>query len=431
LSPNQRLFVVATVSALVGAAFGAGLTQRLRAPEIVVREQAADQARGVVGAMYTPVGINALPGWTQDTVGQALPALKRSCAALKSLAPDAVIGNGPIARPAAAWHAACAQIEDTQDGDANVRATLERAFAPYRVSASSGTGRETTKGMFTGYYEAELNGSLVRTGTYQIPIYGLPRNLIVANIKNFLPKQTALPSGMPEVLVGRLDPDAAGQSQRRLQPYFTREDIDNNHAIAEDADVILWADDPVAVHILHIQGSGRVNLPDGQQVRIGFAGHNGRAFRGIGSILIEAGQLQPGGASMIAVRDWLRGHPDQATEFMNRNTRYIFFRRIQTAGANDGPIGAMGVSLTAGRSIAVDQGYIPMGSPVWLDLKDPDNVELQRLVVAQDVGGAITGPVRGDYFWGHGEDAFHKAARMKSQGSYFVFIPRPVAASGT
>jgi membrane-bound lytic murein transglycosylase A len=430
LSPNQRLIVVATVSALVGAAFGAGLTQRLRAPKIVVREQAADAARGLLGAMYTPVGITALPGWTQDAVGQALPALKRSCNAVKSLAPDAVIGNGPIARPAAAWHMACAQIQDTQDGDANVRATLERAFTPYRVSASSGAGRETTKGMFTGYYEAELNGSLVRTGNYQIPIYGLPRNLIVANIKNFLPKQTVLPSGVPEVLVGRLDPEDAGQSQRRLQPYFTREDIDDNHAIAEDADVILWADDPVAVHILHIQGSGRVNLPDGQQLRIGFAGHNGRVFRGIGSILIEAGQLPPGGASMIAVRDWLRGHPDQATAFMNRNTRYIFFRRI-SAGANDGPIGAMGVSLTAGRSIAVDPGYVPLGSPVWLDLKDPDNVELQRLVVAQDVGGAITGPVRGDYFWGHGEDAFHKAARMKSQGSYFVFIPRPVAASGT
>lgn len=422
------------MSALVGAVIGASLTLRLRPPE-VVREQPADQARGVVGAMYTPVGIAALPGWTEDTVVQALPALKRSCDALKSLAPDAVIGNGPIARPAAAWHAACAQIQDTQEGDANVRATLERAFTPYRVTASSGTGREISKGMFTGYYEAELNGSLVRTGNYQIPIYGMPRNMIVANLKNFLPKPAILPSGLPEVIVGRLDPGDAGQSQRRLQPYFTREDIDNNHAIAEDADVILWADDLVAVHILHIQGSGRVNLPDGQQVRIGFAGHNGRAFRGIGSILIEAGQLPPGGASMIAVRDWLRVHPDQAAEFMNRNTRYIFFRRIPPSGpgggANDGPIGAMGVPLTAGRSIAVDQGYIPMGSPVWLDLKDPDNVPLQRLVVAQDVGGAITGPVRGDYFWGRGEDAFHKAARMKSQGAYFVFIPRPVAASGS
>ena len=417
------------MSALVGAVLGAGLTQRLRPPDVVVRDQPADPAR-VVGAMYTPVGINALPGWSEDTVVQALPGLKRSCAALKSLAPDAVIGNGPIARPAAAWHAACAQIQDTLEGDAAVRATLERAFTPYKVSASSGTGRETAKGMFTGYYEAEFNGSLVRTGNYQIPIYGLPRNMIVANVKNFLPKSTVLPTGMPEVIVGRLNPEDAGQSQRRLQPYFTREDIDNNHAIADDADVILWADDPVAVHILHIQGSGRVILPDGQQVRIGFAGHTGRVFRGIGSILIEAGQLQPGGASMIAVRDWLRGHPDQATEFMNRNTRYIFFRRIPAGGANDGPIGAMGLPLTPGRSIAVDQGYVPLGSPVWLDLKDPDNVPLQKLVVAQDVGGAITGPVRGDYFWGHGEDAFQKAARMKSQGSYFIFIPRPVAASG-
>ncbi len=427
MSPNQRLLATALVSALVGAVIGVTVTKRLQPP--VVEREPADQVRAEPGAVYTPVGVSALPGWSEDTVVQALPGLKRSCNALKSLSPDTTIGNGPIARPAAAWHAACAQLENTQDGDANVRATLERAFMPYRVTASSGAGRETAKGVFTGYYESELNGSLVQTGAYQFPIYGPPRNLIVANLKNFLPKATQLPSGIPDTLVGRLDPEDAGAGQRRLQPFFTREEIDTGHVLADDADVLLWADDPVAVHVLHIQGSGRVNMPDGSQQRIGFAAHNGRAFKGIGSILLEAGMLQPGGASMIAVRDWLKGHPDQAIELMNRNTRYIFFRRIPAG--TDGPIGALGVPLTAGRSLAVDPRYIPLGAPVWLDLKDPDNVELQRLVVAEDVGGAITGPVRGDYFWGHGEDAFHKAARMKSHGSYFVFIPRPVGQPGT
>ena len=428
MSPNQRLIAVAVVSALVGAVLGVGITKRLQ-PPVVEHDQAADETRPEAGAVYTPVNVAALPGWSEDTVVQALPGLKRSCKALAGMSSDTTIGNGPIARPAAAWHGACAQLENTLDGDANVRSTLEREFTPYRVTASSGKGRETAKGMFTGYYEAELNGSAVQTGKYQFPIYGPPRNMIVANLKNFLPKQTQLPAGIPETLVGRLDPDGVGQGQRRLQPFFSREEIDQGHAIAEDADVLLWADDPVAVHILHIQGSGRVNLPDGSQVRIGFAGHNGRAFRGIGAILTEAGMLQPGQGSMIAVRDWLKGHPDQAIEFMNRNTRYIFFRRIPADSG--GPIGALGIPLTAGRSIAVDPRYIPLGAPVWLDLKDPDNVELQRLVVAEDVGGAITGPVRGDYFWGHGEDAFYKAARMKSQGSYFVFIPRPVAQPGT
>lgn len=422
MTPNQRLLAIAAVSALVGAVIGAGVTQRLLPPP-QPREQTADEPREL-GAVYTPVAVGALPGWSQDAVGQALPGLKRSCAALRGLSGDTTVGNGPIARPAAAWHAACAQIEATPDGDANLRATLEREFTPYRVASSAGTGRETPKGLFTGYYESELNGSLVQTGSYQFPIYGPPRNMIVANLKSFMAKPGPIPGGVPEVLVGRLDAEDAGLGQRRLRPYFTREEIDQGRAVAEDADVLLWADDPVAVHILHIQGSGRVNLPDGSQVRIGFAGHNGRAFRGIGSILIEAGMLPAGGASMIAVRDWLKQHPDQAAAFMNRNTRYIFFRRIPAE--SEGPIGAQGVALTAGRSLAVDQRYVPLGSPVWLDLKDPDNMELQRLVVAQDVGGAITGPVRGDYFWGHGEEAFQKAARMKSQGSYFVFIPRSI-----
>ncbi len=423
MTPNQRLLAVAVVSALVGAIAGAGVMQRmLPGPE--QREQARDQGPREAGAVYTPVAVTTLPGWSQDAVGQALPGLKRSCAALKSLSPDTTIGNGPIARPASAWHAACAAIQATPDGDANLRATLEREFMPYRVASATGAGRETPKGLFTGYYEAEFNGSLQQGGSYQVPVYGPPRNMIVANLKNFMPKSGPVPSGVPEVLVGRLDAEDAGLGQRRLRPYFTREEIDHGRAIADDADVLLWADDPVAVHILHVQGSGRVNLPDGSQIRIGFAGHNGRSFRGIGSILIEAGQLPAGGASMIAVRDWLKQHPDQAAEFMNRNTRYIFFRRIPAD--SEGPIGAQGITLTPGRSLAVDQRYIPMGSPVWLDLKDPDNVELQRLVVAQDVGSAITGPVRGDYFWGHGEEAFQKAARMKSQGSYFIFIPRPV-----
>ena len=290
MTPNQRLLAVAVVSALVGAIAGAGVMQRML-PRPEQREQARDQGPREAGAVYTPVAVTALPGWSQDAVGQALPGLKRSCAALKSLSPDTTIGNGPIARPASAWHAACAAIQATPDGDANLRATLEREFMPYRVASATGAGRETPKGLFTGYYEAEFNGSLQQGGSYQVPVYGPPRNMIVANLKSFMPKSGPVPSGVPEVLVGRLDAEDAGLGQRRLRPYFTREEIDHGRAIADDADVLLWADDPVAVHILHVQGSGRVNLPDGSQIRIGFAGHNGRSFRGIGSILIEAGQL--------------------------------------------------------------------------------------------------------------------------------------------
>ena len=160
-------------------------------------------------------------------------------------------------------------------------------------------------------------------------------------------------------------------------------------------------------------------------MRIGFAGSNGRAFKGIGSILLELGELRPGGASMIAVREWLRAHPDEAVKYMNQNNRYIFFRKLDPSETEDGPVGAANVSLTPGRSLAVDpRRYIPLGAPLWLDTKDPDEIPIQRLVVAQDAGAAITGPVRGDYFWGHGEEAFNKAARMKSTGGYVVFVPK-------
>jgi membrane-bound lytic murein transglycosylase A len=183
------------------------------------------------------------------------------------------------------------------------------------------------------------------------------------------------------------------------------------------------------VHVLHIQGSGRVTLPDGQIMRIGFAGSNGRTFKGIGSILLEAGALQPGGASMIKVREWLTQHPAEAAAYMNQNTRYIFFRQLDPSETEDGPVGAQGVSLTPLRSMAVDPRFVPLGAPVWLDTADPDGVALKRLMVAQDVGAAITGAVRGDIFWGAGEEAFSKAARMKSTGGYMVFVPRAAPAA--
>ena len=164
-------------------------------------------------------------------------------------------------------------------------------------------------------------------------------------------------------------------------------------------------------------------------IHIGFAGHNGHAFRGLGSILLNAGVLPQGQASMIAIRDWLKANPARAADYMNRNARYIFFRRLSDSEASDGPIGALGVALTPGRSIAVDQKFMPLGVPVWLNTNDPDGVKLQRLVVAAGYRGGHhrSGPRR-TIFWGHGEEAFFKAARMKSAGSYFVFVPKVAAA---
>ncbi len=420
---SKKIFVVAGASALIGAAVGALLTVQLRplpAPVVITKEVPAEaQKPPEVRAAYAPVEIENLPGWADDATLQALPALKRSCGLFRRKPAEAVVGEGLIARPAAGWHTACAALDAVTD-EQSLRAVLTAHFSAYSVAAVV-DGTSSTQGTFTGYYESDLKGSLTRGGIYQTPIYGPPRNLVTVNLQDFAENADPPPMGSPASIVGRV---VAQESGSQLKPYYSRAEIDAAGAIASDADVIVWAEDPVDVHILHIQGSGRVTLPDGHLIRIGFAGHNGLAFRGIGGILLKAGVLKPGQGSMISVRDWLRRHPEQAAEYMNMNARYIFFRRLDPAQTEDGPIGAFGVSLTPMRSIAVDPRFIPLGVPVWLDTSDPDGVPLQRLVSAQDVGSAIKGTVRGDFFWGHGSEAFAKAGRMKSDGQYFVFIPK-------
>ena len=421
-SPTRFLVIVLVAMAL-GAVIGASLVLRYRPQPPQVSSSTPPQPTAPAEpkeatVIYSPVDIGELAGWSQDSVQQALPAIRRSCAVLATKT-DAYIGAGPIARRPAAWINACAALEQVGDGDADLRNVLTQNFTPYRVALSraDGTTPDDT-GLFTGYYEAELHGSLSRGGNYQIPIYAVPRNLVSVNLKDFINDP---PGNLPGSLVGRVD-------NNQMKPYYTREEIDGLNVIADQADVLAWADDPVAVNILHIQGSGRVLMPDGQTLRLGFAASNGRMFRPLSAILRQANVLPQGSPmSMITIRDWLRQHSDQATDLMNKNARYIFFRKLNLASNDDGPIGAQGVPLTAGRSLAVDPRFIPLGIPLWLDTIDPDGAPIQRLMVAQDVGSAILGPVRGDIFWGHGEDNFQKAGRMRHQGKYFLFIPRPLA----
>jgi membrane-bound lytic murein transglycosylase A len=189
---------------------------------------------------------------------------------------------------------------------------------------------------------------------------------------------------------------------------------------------LLWVDDLIDAFVLHVQGSGRVILADGSVVRVGFAGHNGLGYRSIGRALIERGVLQPGGASWNDIRNWIEQNPDQAADLLAVNERFIFFREL----TGDGPIGAAGVALTPGRSLAVDKRFVPYGLPIWLDTNWPNDLArpLRRLMVAQDTGAAIRGPIRGDFFWGYGPDALAFAGKMKSRGRYFLLLPRTAAA---
>ncbi len=416
---SARFLAVLLVATAIGAVIGASVAMRFLQPKPQAPASTAQstpaEAQKESTVLYTEVDVNALPGWSQDSVQQALPALKRSCAVMANKT-DTYIGAGPIARRPAAWANACAALEQVGSGDADLRNALLQNFTPYRVALSrTDEGDPDDAGLFTAYYESELHGSFVRGGNYQIPIYAPPRNLVTVNLKDFV---TDLPTGVPNTVVGRIDGST-------MKPFYTREEIDAQNAIADQADVLAWANDPVAVNILHIQGSGRVLMPDGQVLRLGYASSNGRVFRPLSAILRQANVLPQGmPMSMVTIREWLQQHADQATELMNKNTRYIFFRKLDLASTEDGPLGAQGVSLTPGRSLAVDPRFVPLGVPLWLDTLDPDGSPIQRLMVAQDVGSAILGPVRGDIFWGHGEDAFQKAGRMRHQGKYFLFIPK-------
>ena len=342
------------------------------------------------------VGFDDLRGFDDDTLLTAAPALAHSCRKIVTGQAGARWDKLRHTIPArtADWRAACAAVVQLPPGDeAALRNWITSRFVPYAVTSNG-----NRDGVFTGYFEATLNGSYQKSDRYRYPVYPVPDDLVK----------------IPQI--GRI---VDGQ----LIPYFDRQAID---AGAVTTEPLLWADDPVDVFFLHIQGSGRVILPDGQTTRVGFAASNGRAFRGIGRILIDGGYLPPGQAAMHQVRHWLRTHPDKAGILMQRNKRFIFFREI----AGDGAFGALSVPLTPGRVLAVDPTFIPLGAPLWLDTTFPATAggrahkPLRRLMVAQDTGAAITGPLRGDFYWGSGEDALTIAGGMKQQGRYFLLLPK-------
>ncbi len=275
-------------------------------------------------------------------------------------------------------------------------------FTPYLVSHKG-----SSQGKFTAYYEAQINASYIKDDKYKYPIYGRPYDLIELNLKDF---DETLPN---KKILGRVE-------DGKLIPYYTREEIYKNGV---NAPIILWADNYVDIYVMQIQGSAVANLPDGNKIRISFAESNGRKFKGIGSILLSKKLIPASQASMGNIKKWLNENFDIAKESMNENERYIF-HKISDA---EGPIGAQGVSLTAGRSMAVDRTIIPLGAMLWLETTMPNSQDLNKLVMAQDIGSAIKGAVRGDYFWGSGgDDILEQAGKMNSQGQYYILIPNHV-----
>lgn len=354
-----------------------------------------------------PADFGRLRGWAEDDHAAALSAFLRSCRKLRAFPPDRSLGP---AGTAGDWVAPCTFAASVPTGDpAAARLFFEAWFTPW--AAGDGDGRE---GLFTGYYEAELNGSLTPSGSYGIPLLRRPSDLVMVDLGEF---RDAFKG---ERIAGRV-------IDGRLRPYEDRAGIEGGALDGRGLE-LLWVDDPVDAFFLQIQGSGRVLLDDGRELRVGYDGQNGHPYYAIGRELVARGALERDEVSMQSIRAWLEAHPAEAAEVMDRNPSYVFFRILD----GEGPVGAQGVPLTPGRSLAVDRGFIPYGVPLWLEAEDPldPGTRFSRLMVAQDTGGAIRGPVRGDVFWGHGEEAELRAGLMKSRGSYYLLLPRGVTPPG-
>ena len=352
-----------------------------------------------------------LPGWSEDTAAEALPALRRSCDTWLARPADAAVGRGGVAGTVADWAGLCEALAALPPGDSRAaRAVLERETRPLAV-----TNRGEPLGLFTGYYEPTLRGSRTGGGAFDVPLYLRPPELVQVELGDFRSD-----------LAGKR---IAGEVREgRLVPYHDRTAIEEGALEGRELELV-WVDDPVDAFFLQIQGSGLVELAEGGTLRAGYAAQNGHPYFAIGRELVERGAMPLERVSMQSIAEWLRANPEAAVEVMRRNASYVFFREL----AEEGPLGSMGVVLTPGRSLAVDPLFLPMGAPLWLDATYPSAAgaaprPLRRLVVAQDTGGAIQGPVRGDVFWGPGEEAAELAGRMRQEGRLWLLLPKGVEA---
>ena len=356
-----------------------------------------------------PVTFADLPGWNEDDPTAALGAFRVSCGPLLRQDPAKGMGGaGGGAGKVSDWQAACRAAAATALDAESARTFFAATFLPYRA-----TNNGEPDGLFTGYYEPLLQGSRTPSGPYRHPLLKRPGDLVSVDLGQFDPELQG------RRIAGRVD-------RGKLVPYPDRAAIEGG-ALAGQQHELLWVDDPVEKFFMEIQGSGQVRLTDGTTLRVGYADQNGRPYRAIGKDMVQAGVIPKDQVSMQAIRDWLQAHPDQAPAMMAKNPSYVFFRELPDLAAASGPLGAQGVPLTPGRSLAIDRKFLPLGAPAWLDTTAPfatGERPLQRLMVTQDTGGAIRGPVRGDLFWGSGAAAEQVAGHMKSKGRLYLLLPR-------
>lgn len=348
---------------------------------------------------YQPVEWAQLEGWNDDATHEAWSAFLNSCKARGS-------------RPE--WFAVCAAAKEQLIFDpAGARRFFEAQFTPYRLQREAEGQYPRDAGMITGYYEPLLFGARQPQPAFKVPLYAPPDDLLTIDLSSLYPDLKG------KTLRGRLQ-------GKKVIPYYTRAELDNSPLL--NGKELVWVDNPVDAFFLQVQGSGRVQLPDGQTIRMAYADQNGHPYRSVGRYLVDKGELTVEQASAQGIRDWVTAHPDRTREVLDSNPSMVFFREEPIADPAIGPKGALGVPLTPQRSLAVDPGLIPLGAPVFLSTTYPaTDTPLRRLMMAQDTGGAIKGLVRADFFWGFGRPAAESAGRMRQEGRLWLLWPKGVA----
>lgn len=328
------------------------------------------------------VGFESLSGWQEDDHKKALSAFLHSCNKFSKMAQNRLVAAQIGNITADDFHDVCdiAEVVKTMN-EKQAQNFFENWFKPFLVENRFGS----SNGVFTGYYEASLRGSKTKSDVYKYPIYGKPHDLT-------------------------------------NEPYLSREEIENG-ALKNKNLELLYVDDKVDLFFMHIQGSGRVRLPNGVEVRIAYAGRNNQPFTAVSNYMVDKGLIDRSTMSSATVKDWMKRNIERADEIMNVNAAYTFFRIADSEYV----VGAQNVPLTPERSLAVDNEIIPYGLPLWVDTslkkRDGSKEKYSHLLIAQDTGSAIKGAVRGDIFFGNGKDAEEKAFYMASQGQYYILLP--------
>ena len=359
----------------------------------------------------TKVKYSDLPGWTDDKLSEAVPSFLRSCAVIAKLKNSDPMGHDGHGGTAGQWRKACAAAAFVKPGDEEAaRKMFETEFVPWQAAGKAGT-----EGKLTGYNVQQIRASRKKGGKYQIPIYDRPKDLVMIDLSKHIPDAHG------RRIWGKLDPKGD------VVPYPTRGEI-RKGALAGQNLEIMYADDPVDVLFAHIEGSAKAVMDDGSIVWLEFAGKNGRAYRGVGGVLKSMGQLQaPGSGTMQGIRKWFADNPGKFDEVVDQSHSFVFFHESKEPGA----VGSQMVVLTAERSMAIDRAYIAQSTPIFVDTRAP-NVGAtgaspwRKLLIAQDTGGGILGPVRGDIYWGDTEAAAERGGRMGGPGKYWLLLPKGV-----